>query len=327
MKFPPIYSLTPQINSLLYEIDVLKAAYSLHPVPTEREILLRRKTLLKSSLYSARIEGNNLNTDDLDNLDLTSEDREKTEIANLVSAYEKLPGLTVGALSEDTITLLHRIVLTGISPDAGHLRTDESAIYNQSGTAAYLTPAPRTIPFYLTGLYDYVNRSTDPIPVVTGTAHIWIEKIHPFSDGNGRVGRLLSALILMKGGYDFGGLVPLEEYLDAHRDAYYFKLGRDRQDVTEFIGFFLNALLEQARISLKLAREPEKADPYAHLLPRRGEIMRIIRDHRMVSFDFLSRRFRAVPQRTLHYDLAQLVKSGLIRKMGSTRGVQYGVAE
>lgn len=64
-------------------------------------------------------------------------------------------------------------------------------------------------------------------------------------------------------------------------------------------------------------------DPYDGLLPRRGEIMRLIEDHKFVTFDFLSRRFRGVPVRTLHFDLQQLVKAGLVQKVGSTRGASY----
>ena len=91
--------------------------------------------------------------------------------------------------------------------------------------------------------------------------------------------------------------------------------------------FYLTALLSQAKESLKAAHESPKPDKYAHSLPRRAEIMRMIEDHKMVTFDFLSRRFRAVPTRTLHYDLSQLIKAGLVQKMGTTRGVSYTVKE
>jgi len=165
----------------------------------------------------------------------------------------------------------------------------------------------------------------DVPPAAAGVAHIWFEKIHPFLDGNGRVGRLLSAYILHKNGYDFSGLVPFEQYLDEHRDDYYYFLGRDIQDVTEFVEFYLTALFSQAKISLKTAYETGKPDKYAQLMPRRAEIMRLIEDHKVITFDFLARRFRAVAVRTLHNDLSQLTKVGLVQKMGSTRGVSYSL--
>lgn len=60
-----------------------------------------------------------------------------------------------------------------------------------------------------------------------------------------------------------------------------------------------------------------------NLLPRRAEIVEIVRDHKMVSFDFIARGFAAVPKSTLHFDIQQLLKQGYIKKLGTTRGVVY----
>lgn len=323
MKFPPVFTYTLAIKQLLYELDVLKAGHELYPVTHEQEINLRRASLLKSSLYSARIEGNPLELADVDDVRPSDTDIHKIEVGNLVSAYEQLSGIVGQNVTPDTLKKLHSVVLRDISADAGRLRMEESAIYNQAGTAIYLTPAPQGVRTLLGELCVYVNMTKDAPPVAAGMAHIWFEKIHPFLDGNGRVGRLLSAYILKKGEYDFSGLVPFEQYLDEHRDDYYYFLGRDTQNVTEFVEFYLTALLSQAKISLKVAYESGKPDKYAELLPRRAEIMRLIEDHKVVTFDFLARRFRAVPVRTLHNDLTQLSKAGLVQKMGSTRGVSY----
>ncbi len=330
MKFPPVYTYTPEIKQLLYDLDVLRAGYELHPVPALSVVNLRRASLLKSSLYSARIEGNPLDVGDVDDVRPSDTDIHKIEVGNLVSAYEQLSDIIGQNVTLDTLKKLHAVVLRNISADAGYLRTEESAIYNQAGTVVYLTPAPQNIRTLLDALCVYVNAAKDAVPVASGLTHIWFEKIHPFLDGNGRVGRLLSAYILKKGGYDFSGLVPFEQYLDEHRDDYYHFLGQDRQDVTSFIEFYLTALLSQAKISLKIAYEFDesgKPDTYAQLMPRRAEIMRLIEDHKIVTFDFLARRFRAVAVRTLHNDLSQLTKAGLVQKMGSTRGVCYTVKE
>lgn len=317
---------TPLIQQLRYDLDVLKAGYALHPVSDVQAVNLRRASLLKSSLYSARIEGNPLRLADVNDRPDTH-DTHTMEVTSLVSAYEQLLGIIVQEFTIDTFRKLHALVLRDISADAGHLRQEESAIYNQAGVAVYLTPAPQKIHTLLSALCVYVNTAKDFPPIAAAVAHIWFEKIHPFADGNGRVGRLLSAYVLKKGGYDFSGLVPFEEYLDEHRDDYYHFLEHDRQDVTEFVEFYLTALLSQARVSLTAAHMPQQPDTYAHLLPRRGEIMRILGDHKVISFDFLSRRFRAVPSRTLHYDLSQLTKAGLVQKIGSTRGAVYTTKE
>lgn len=321
MKFPPTYSVSDKAKELLYGLDVLKSAWALQSVEESRITDFRRKTFLQSSLFSARIEGNPLTESDITGEFLRSENLHKREVSNLFGAYQSLAGI-IGPLTVEIIQKLHGLTLAGISGEAGHFRTEDSAIFNQAGVAVYVPPAPYNVRRLVDELTAWSASSQDKPPVTAAVAHIWFEKIHPFLDGNGRVGRLLAAWILHHDGYDFGGIVPFEKYLDEHRDGYYAALGPDRQDVSEFIDFFLTALLSQANESLAKAKEAP-IPKYSELLPRRAELLEIIRDHKMVTFDFLSRRFRAIPTRTLHYDLSQLTKRGLIKKLGSTRGVVY----
>ena len=105
-------------------------------------------------------------------------------------------------------------------------------------------------------------------------------------------------------------------------EDYYYTLGKDVQDITPFIEYFLTALTSQANTSLEEIKKPIP-EHRAYLLPRRAEILDIIKDHHTVSFDFLTRRFRAIPTSTLHYDLLRLTKAGHITKLGSTRGALY----
>ena len=325
MKFPPVFSVTPAITQSLYDLDVLKAGYELHPVTVEQAVILRRTSLLKSSLFSARIEGNPLELSDVAHAQEGGADKHTIEVSNLVSAYEQLSATLGQDVTIDALKKLHAGVLHTLSGDAGRLRQEESAVFDQAGNAVYLTPAPQSVRPLLDAFCRYVNTTKDATVIAAGVAHIWFEKIHPFLDGNGRVGRLVSAYMLKIGGYDFSGLVPLEQYLDEYRDDYYYFLGRDKQDVTEFVEFYLTALLSQARVTLSTAHDAGKSDTYAYLMPRRAEIMHILEDHKVISFDFLARRFRAIPVRTLHFDLSQLIKAGLVQKMGSTRGVSYTV--
>lgn len=328
MKFPPTYSLTPTIIKFDYELDVLRAASDLRPVTKVRMQFLRQSSILKSSLFSARIEGNPLTIDDVQraSLDVNSQDVHTKEVTNLVNAYEALDVWKDRSLSREMLKEMHKAVMNQLSHSGGFLRMEESAIFNQAGVAVYLTPSPRDIQGLLDNLIAWVTGATDPAPVIAAVAHVWFEKIHPFDDGNGRVGRLLSNFVLIRGGYGFGGIVPFEEYLEAHRQDYYDALGKDRQDVTEFVEFFLGAMVSQVKTSLSSV-EDAPVVRYSDLSPRRLEITEIIREHTLVSFDFISRRFRRIPTRTLHNDLAQLMKAGHIRRLGTTRGALYAPGE
>ena len=123
-------------------------------------------------------------------------------------------------------------------------------------------------------------------------------------------------------GYDFRGLIDLEEYLDANRIAYYDLLNLTVKDITPFVEFFINGLVDQSnQVINKLKHQTE--DTVDTLLPRRQEILNVIRDHQQVSFDFIRRRFLAVPAPTLRYDLRQLINANLVKKLGATRGAVY----
>jgi len=325
MKFPPVYQKTEKINKDLRDLEILRAAYTLHPLPPSLTLQLQRKSILKSSLYSARIEGNPLTVHDLSGLSSGS-DRQMhvREIQNIQRAIEMIYKSPQNDISVPVILSLHSIVMDGISGEAGHFRDEDTAIYNQAGIAVYVVPAHADVYRLIEEWVGYCDESSGDGPIQAALSHVWFEKIHPFLDGNGRVGRLAASLLLKKNAFDFGGLVPIEEYIDNHREEYYDALGFDTQDQTKFVEFFLTALLSQATSMFEQA-QTSKPDPFAHLLPRRQEIVQTISDHTMVTMDFLARRFRAVPQRTLHYDVSQLIKQGIIRKLGSTRGALYTI--
>jgi len=323
MKFPPTFEKTELLSTTLYDLDILKAAFELHPIAKEIIVLKRDKSILKSALFSARIEGNPLTLQEIttDKTEL-SEDTSKKEIYNLVTLYEHIDVFASKLPSKELIKDIHEQALRGVSANNGYFRTENSAIWNQSGVAVYITPSPQQIFPLLDELFLWIRESTEHPAVVAAVAHIWFEKIHPFDDGNGRVGRFLSALLLVKGGFGFGGLVPMEEYFEKFRDDYYYELGKDKQDVTSFIEFFIRGLVSQIKTSLKESEQIEMSDTMS-LSPRRAELVAIIRDHKSISFDALMRRFRNVPSRSLHNDVAQLLKKKYIRKRGTTRGVLY----
>lgn len=323
MKFPPIFSKTDTIIHALYDLDVVKAAFELHPIAKEVILLKRSSSILKSALFSARIEGNPLTLKEVTtNKDELSEDVNKREVFNLVSLYEHIDTFVSRPVSKELLKEIHAQALNGISSGAGFYRIEESAIWNQAGIAVYITPPPQKIVPLIDELITWIVNVTEHPAIIAAVSHIWFEKIHPFDDGNGRVGRFLSAILLSKGGYGFGGMVPIEEYLEKFREDYYRELGKDIQDITSFVEFFIIGLTSQIRTSLEESEKVQISDTLS-LLPRRAELVAIIRDHKSISFDFLIRRFRSIPTRTLHNDVSELIKAGYIRKRGTTRGALY----
>lgn len=324
MLIPPKYELTPTISRLLSSIEASKQVVNSINIPIEVETNIRRTSTLKSSLFSARIEGNDLT---IDEINMTpSSNQKKVEVFNILKAFTFIKQKERKDLSASDILNIHAIVMNKLSADAGKFRKEHEAIFNSAHIAIYMPPPPRLVLSSINRLVKFANNDKEQfVPVKACLAHYIFEKIHPFVDANGRVGRLLIQKVLMHGGYGMKGLFPVEEYLDTHRSEYYNALEEPERDVTLYLEFMLEALENVASITKQLVLQKKKIDFLDYLLPRRLEIYNIIKDHKLVEFDLIRRRFLSVNERTLRYDLKKLAEANLIRKRGTTKGAYYEV--
>lgn len=325
MNIIPTYTVSYDLLELISRIDGLRHLFSSFEIPQPVQDKIRRVSLLKSSLFSARIEGNSLK---LEEFETTSEEQKKKEIFNIIEAYryiEKNIHLNE-PITVELMVDLHKKVMQDIHADAGQLRREMGAIFNESGVAVYLSPPPEKIKPLIIQLLAYINSDKEKFPLLIGLiSHLGFEKIHPFIDGNGRVGRLLISAVLKSKGYDFSIPIPFEEYLDEHKGEYYQAIDIGLKDPQAYLSFMLQAFHQQAeKVKKELFQELQKKETIL-LPPRQEELYYVIKDHRMVSFDFLRRRFLKVPPRTLRYDLKKLTEAGLVTKIGKTKGSYYCV--
>jgi len=325
MKTPPAYTVTPEMMALISQIESQGLHITSLNLPKSLKEKIQRVSLLKSSLYSARIEGNPLEIADVNTGDKKSQ--KKLEVFNIIEAIRFIDGhVKKGDLKKGLLLQIHMRVLKNLSPDAGRMRREASAVFNQAGIAVYVPPPASSISKLLDSLLSFINSDAENFPLIAAfVAHLIFEKIHPFLDGNGRVGRLLVAAVLKVRGWDFTFTVPFEEYLDKHKDEYYFHLDKGQENTNDYLLFMLEAFWQQAQ-TIKAQIEEEVAKGQKMFLPpRQEEIYNIVSDHKVASFDMIRRRFSKVPERTLRYDLKKLLDKELIEKSGETRGRYYRV--
>lgn len=324
MRIPPAYTITKEMLFLITKIEAERLYFSSLNLQDLIKENIQRISLLKSSLFSARIEGNTLKMSDFE---LGKEEEEKKEeVFNIVKAIEYIDkNIKKGVLTKNIISKLHLLVMKNISPDAGHVRLEVSAIFNEAGIAVYMPPPPSQIPKLLNELLEYIN-SEKEFPLTSAfIAHLIFEKIHPFLDGNGRVGRLLISAVLKINGWDFSFAVPFEEYLDEHKSEYYFHLNNGLQKTNDYLLFMLEAFYQQIQKIKEQIDEENAKEANLFLPPRQEEILNIIKDHVVVSFDMIRRRFLQVPERTLRWDLKKLLDKKLIERSGETKGSYYRI--
>lgn len=323
MKIPPTYSITSEILEIISKIDANRYFFSSLKISTNFKDKIHRLGTLKSSVFSARIEGNPLT---VDSLEKTDREKSKIEIFNILKTINYIdkeikPGKKI---SKKIITNLHKIVMNKVGAKPGYLKEEEGAIFNEAGIAVYISPPFKEILNLLDKLLKYINSPKEKFPLVCAfISHLIFEKIHPFLDGNGRVGRLLVLAILRSKNYNFGFHIPFEEYLDEHKDEYYYTIDTGLSKTGRFLLFMLKAFFEETEKIKTIVVEEKKDLEENNLPPRQEEIYKILKEQKLIPFDSIYRRFLKVPKRTLRYDIKKLIDKGFIVKIGSTRGSFY----
>jgi len=291
-------------NDQIIQIEALKLYFEKLDIKPEIQKNILRNSLLKSARFSSKIEGANT----------------KLEINNLYKAYTFIASnKSPKKISLDLFKQLHKIIMNDITAGSGNFRTEPCAIYNTAGVAVYLAPPSFKIHELLENLIKEINNSKEHPLINAAIFQFKFEKIHPFLDGNGRIGRLISYLILFKNDLSFKGYLSPEEYINKFKEIYYDCFDSDK-NYHPFVKYFLDSIENQIKTVFDNFKNPDNLDT---MLPRRKEIYEIIKDHPNCSFDFIYRRFASVNPKTLHYDLQKLQKDNLIKKIGVSRGVTY----
>jgi Fic family protein len=169
LQFPLRTPIEP-LNELVTQVVALATALSYLPLTTAQQVQIFHQEFLRSSLFSARIEGNQLTLNQTKHLDLENP-REKSalEISNVLKTLQRLPQHSTTVTLNDVKTF-HSQILAGLHGDAGKLRHESSAIYDQYGNVVYLTPEPTEMKTMLKEWLAQVNQP--PTQVGQQLAHV-----------------------------------------------------------------------------------------------------------------------------------------------------------
>ena len=205
---------------------------------------LRRENRIRSIQASLAIENNSLSidqvTDILDGKRVIGLPREIQEVKNAITCYDSLGNLD--PTSVDSFLKAHEILRQALADDAGTFRSGGVGVYREDQLIHMAPPAER-IPLLIAELFTWFG-DTDLHPLIASSIlHYEIEFIHPFSDGNGRMGRLWQTLALTRWHPGLAYL-PVESVIREHQSAYYEALGEadKKAEATPFIEFVLDAI-------------------------------------------------------------------------------------
>lgn len=282
--------------------------------------LLVRRNRIRTIQSSLQIEGNRLTENQvtalLDHKRVIGPKKDILEVRNAIRAYAMLPRYNIHGLK--SLLESHHILMQGLLPDAGRLRSTSVGILKGS-RVSHVAPKPALVPGLMRDLFAFLKEDRDAHPLVKSCVfHYELEFIHPFSDGNGRVGRLWQSALLLHV-HPLFEFTPVESLLKEKRRAYYraLELSDRKGRSTDFILFMLETIRESLEMllpELQPARETsvsriEKAKE--HFLKKPFSRKDYLKLHRTISTATASR------------DLAQAVKQGLLRKKGDKALAEY----
>ena len=227
---------------------------------------LRRTNRIRTIYGSLAIEQNTLSLEQvtavLNGKHVLAPPKDIAEVKNAYEIYERLDELD--PYSVDVLLMAHGIMTRGLVVESGMFRTRPVGVVNQDGQVVHLGTLPQYVPDLVVELLDWTKHSDLHMLIKSCVFHYEFELIHPFADGNGRVGRLWHTLLLSKWNSTFAWL-PVESIIHDRQQEYYnaINASNDAGESTAFIEFMLSAikasLIEATKMSDDMSDEkPDK---------------------------------------------------------------------
>jgi len=340
--------ITPEVLKLIARIDEFKGAWrALGTLAPDRLSSLRRVATIESIGSSTRIEGSKLTDREVERLlsklaIQTFETRDEQEVAGyaelmdlVFSAWQDIP------FNENHIKQLHQVLLHHSDKDAWHrgqykTNSNSVAAFDENGAQigiVFEPASPFDTPRLMAELVSWVQQEQDkaylhPLLVISVFVVVFLE-IHPFQDGNGRLSRVLTTLLLIQAGYAYVPYSSLESVIELNKESYDLALRQTQGSIRTtapnwqpWLVFFLRSLAEQVR---RLEKKVERERILLAALPELSlQIVELAREHGRVTMgDAIA--LTGVSRNTLKQHFRKLIELGHLSQQGSGRGAWYEI--
>jgi Fic family protein len=362
--FEPRYIITHQILKNIGQIEAAKEIVENAALVPAFEAQFRQEALNRTVHHGTHLEGNELTKEQAEQVmgvgetlaeqaavraGIIGRDRDVQEVINYRRVVEWIDQLGVKGretiiASEQVMKDIHDIIAYRILPEdqRGAYRQVQVILKNsRTGEVTFRPPPALEVPYQLQEFFNWLTSLSGKQhhPVLrAGITHYELVRIHPFTDGNGRTARAIAMLLLYLEGYDVKRFFSLEEYFDKDSSEYYKALQSvgelEAYDLTYWLEYFTRGLaVELDRVKhqvLRLSRDLQlktKMGKQVALSERQIKILEVMQKNggKIVSGD-LEKVLPMVSVDTILRDLKDLMKKGLIKKRGQTKGAFYMLA-
>jgi Fic family protein len=338
-----------EMLDIIAELDEFKGAWrALATLTPDRLSALRHVATIESIGSSTRIEGSQLSDNQVESLltELPSKafkTRDEEEVAGYAEVMETIfSSWSSITLTENHIKQLHRDLLQYSGKDERHRGSykkidNHVEAFDKNGKSlgvVFATAPPFDTPHLMKELEEWTNNAVQerpfhPLLVISIFIVVFLQ-IHPFQDGNGRLSRILSTLLLLRSGYAYVPYSSLESVIENSKNGYYRALRQTQKtirtnspDWTPWITYLLKALQKQKRqLEKKVAREQKILGELPELSL---QILELTRDRGQIKMDDVIKITNAA-RGTIKDHIASLVKNGHLAKRGKGKGTWYTVS-
>src|SRR5271163_1713569 len=342
-------TITPEILLLISEIDEFKGRWKvIETLAPERLTSLRRIATIESVGSSTRIEGSKLSDLEVEKLlsglkSKSFSSRDEEEVAGYADAMDMIfEGYEAITSTENHIKQLHGVLLKYSSKDQDHRGqyktvTNHVQAFGPDGKSlgvVFETATPFETPRWMKELVDWFNRSIEeetqhPL-ILIGIFIVVFLAIHPFKDGNGRLSRVLTTLLLLRAGYGYVPYSSMEGVIEQNKDGYYLALRRTQQTIRKeeqswdaWLVFFLKTMAKQKDNLAAKIKEEQALRATLPALSR--QILELAKMRAEVTVKEIEDATGA-NRNTIKVHVKKLAEQNYLRQVGKGRGARYTVA-
>jgi len=272
--------------------------------------------------FLIHLEGNTLTeqqiTAVMEGMPVIAPPQEIQEVRNAIKVYEKMP--TWNPFDPNHLLEAHTLLMGGLIDRIGAYRQAGAGVMGKEGLVHVAPPADR-VPFQMKELFQWLEK-TDAHPLISSSVfHYEFEFIHPFEDGNGRMGRLWQTMVLSKWNPVFADL-PVESLVHAHQSGYYeaLNLSTAQANCAPFIEFMLAVISETLLTTQETTQEATQEN-------RAEQILGVLRQNPKATRQVIADVLGDISADGVKYHLKKLQDAGRLKRIGSTKAGRWEVQE
>lgn len=326
--YKPPFTLSAKAVSMIADIAAQMERFSMRMEQSDA-IRLRKANRIKTIHSSLAIEGNHLLesevADIIEGKTVVAPIREIQEVKNAIRVYEEFERLN--PFSMDDLLRAHGLMMSALTDDAGHFRKGGVGVYSERGLVHMAPPADR-VDLLMSDLFGWLKNADDHLLVRSCVFHYEFEFIHPFIDGNGRMGRLWQSLILSRWYPAFAHL-PVENMVYSNQQAYYDAIAQSTQQGES--GPFIEFMLGEIQSSVHAHKgEPLNAsvnasvNAPAKITKTQTAIIGILKGNCHATYDELAASI-GVNRTTIMRNIAALKVNGILVRIGEDKNGYWKV--